>query len=171
MGLYGLAHLQDHQIRLLRVTLKDGGKIQCKITVHNLGAGTPEFFALSYTWGPCHLGRCNFRRSSLSTDPSRTVLCNDEPRQVNENLYGFLFHQASDKEDPTYLWIDALCIDQHNISEQSHQVKIMGEIYIAAKLVLIWLGPEDESTRVAFDLMQDLIKLEPEARSALRYRC
>lgn len=38
------------------------------------------------------------------------------------------------------LWIDALCINQRDIQERSHQVKHMAMIYRSAKHVLIWLG-------------------------------
>ncbi|KAF2491139.1 hypothetical protein BU16DRAFT_144507 [Lophium mytilinum] len=37
-------------------------------------------------------------------------------------------------------WIDAVCIDQKNNEEKSHQVKMMGSIYKRAQTVLIWLG-------------------------------
>lgn len=56
-------------------------------------------------------------------------------------------------------WIDALCVDQDNVSERSHQVNVMGQIYTAACQVLIWLGPEDESTSSAFELMTALRSL------------
>jgi hypothetical protein len=48
----------------------------------------------------------------------------------------------SDQDFGIHLWIDAICIDQDNFLERGHQVKQMGEIYSAAKTVLVWLGPE-----------------------------
>jgi hypothetical protein len=41
------------------------------------------------------------------------------------------------------LWIDSICIDQFNIEERNAQVKLMGEIYRGANMVLIWLGEDD----------------------------
>jgi len=38
------------------------------------------------------------------------------------------------------LWIDALCINQRDIQERSHQVQHMATIYRSAKSVVIWLG-------------------------------
>ncbi|KZM25263.1 hypothetical protein ST47_g3592 [Ascochyta rabiei] len=96
-----------------------------------------------------------------------TILCNGERVEVTENLYDFLCYWASNQEGSSYIWIDALCIDQHNISEQSHQVNIMGQIYSAADRVLVWLGPEDDSVYLAFDIVERLNSLEPQARSAL----
>ncbi|KAK3722438.1 hypothetical protein LTR37_002430 [Vermiconidia calcicola] len=38
------------------------------------------------------------------------------------------------------LWIDALCINQDDRNEKTHQVAMMGRIYQEAEEVLIWLG-------------------------------
>lgn len=43
-----------------------------------------------------------------------------------------------------YLWIDALCIDQSDISERGHQVSIMTQIYSSAMSVIVWLGVGNE---------------------------
>ena len=41
------------------------------------------------------------------------------------------------------LWIDAICIDQGATTERIHQVALMGDIYIQAAEVLVWLGQGD----------------------------
>lgn len=48
-----------------------------------------------------------------------------------------------------YIWADAVCIDQCMIAEKTHQVKLMGTIYMHAKRVLVWLGTDPEG--VAFE--------------------
>ena len=40
----------------------------------------------------------------------------------------------------THFWIDAICIDQENVSERNHQVRMMKSVYSQATLVLVWLG-------------------------------
>jgi hypothetical protein len=40
-----------------------------------------------------------------------------------------------------WLWIDALCIDQSDARERTHQVGIMSEIFGGAEQVISWLGP------------------------------
>lgn len=40
------------------------------------------------------------------------------------------------------LWIDALCIDQQNLTEKSQQVAMMNKIYSRANEVLVWLGDD-----------------------------
>lgn len=38
---------------------------------------------------------------------------------------------------------------------QSHQIKLMPQLYINAFLIMMWLGEEEENTRLAFDLIRD----------------
>jgi Heterokaryon incompatibility protein (HET) len=40
------------------------------------------------------------------------------------------------------LWIDALCMDQNDITERNHQVAQMDKVYKHTRRVLVWLGPE-----------------------------
>jgi hypothetical protein len=74
----------------------------------------------------------------LSTDgPS---LCS-QTFFVQPNLFSFLEVIRTDTEiRPRHYWIDAMCIDQHNVRERNHQVAQMGEIYARAQRTLIWLG-------------------------------
>jgi len=47
------------------------------------------------------------------------------------------------------LWIEAICINQADDIEKSHQVSLMGEIYRNADNVVIFLGEErDDSAMV-----------------------
>ncbi|KAL9608794.1 MAG: hypothetical protein Q9167_006381 [Letrouitia subvulpina] len=52
----------------------------------------------------------------------------------------------------SFIWIDAICINQQDLAERSAQVAIMGDIYRTAKIAVIWLGPHqdraDEAIRV-----------------------
>lgn len=43
-------------------------------------------------------------------------------------------------------WIDALCINQSNVSGKNDQVPMMGEIYSQCKLVFVWLGEEGQNS-------------------------
>lgn len=40
------------------------------------------------------------------------------------------------------LWIDAISIDQENISERNIQVPLMRDIYARAAVINVWLGPQ-----------------------------
>jgi len=67
------------------------------------------------------------------------VILNDLEVEVTTNLEKALRHLRIEDKVRT-IWIDALCINQGNISERNSQVKMMGEIYKSAAMVMIWLG-------------------------------
>jgi hypothetical protein len=47
------------------------------------------------------------------------------------------------------IWIDAICIDQGNITERGDQIRHMAEIYCKANRVIVWLGESaDDSDQV-----------------------
>ncbi|OAK99661.1 HET-domain-containing protein [Phaeosphaeriaceae sp. SRC1lsM3a] len=98
--------------------------LSCKLHVLPLEK-SPVFTALSYVWG--------------EETNTRPILLDGKPYTVRDNLWAFLT-QYRRSEYTTYLWIDALCIDQSSIKERNHQVALMGKIYSEAKLVIAWLG-------------------------------
>ncbi|PMD66987.1 uncharacterized protein K444DRAFT_515540 [Hyaloscypha bicolor E] len=121
-------------IRLLQVenvlcTAKGRGPIRCWIRHFSL-SNAPPYRALSYAWGP----------DSSST---KKIFLNGKIVQVRRNLWEALAHiqfacfdfRTREKEDvfaeenSTWVWIDALCIDQRNVEERNHQVGVMGRIY------------------------------------------
>ncbi|CAO2654551.1 Nn.00g112840.m01.CDS01 [Neocucurbitaria sp. VM-36] len=57
---------------------------------------------------------------------------------------------------PRVIWVDAICIDQQNITEKGREVARMGQIYNKAAQVLVWLGPEDENTSMALETIERL---------------
>jgi hypothetical protein len=60
-----------------------------------------------------------------------------------------------------YIWADAICINQSDVEEKTEQVRMMGDIYEAAQIVVIWLGPEEHSDRAGLYLMKDLCDKVP----------
>ncbi|OAG04395.1 HET-domain-containing protein [Paraphaeosphaeria sporulosa] len=86
----------------------------------------PHYEALSYVWG--------------TSDRNETITLNDGKllyitKPLKEAL-AFVERQCS----TGYLWIDQICIDQDDMSERGHQVKLMGQIYTSCHRVLVWLG-------------------------------
>ncbi|KAF2239752.1 hypothetical protein EV356DRAFT_109915 [Viridothelium virens] len=49
------------------------------------------------------------------------------------------------------LWADAICINQDDLDERSHQVSMMGLIYSKAKGVIAWLGESNKESDLALD--------------------
>ncbi|KAK4666343.1 hypothetical protein QC763_404730 [Podospora pseudopauciseta] len=74
---------------------------------------------------------------------------------VTQNLEIALRH-LRDTEEWISMWIDAICIDQQNVAERSHQVAFMGEIYRKAAKTYVWVGPFADDSDEAMEWV-DLI--------------
>lgn len=115
----------------------------------------PPYIALSYTWGPAPYQKGR----SASTIYSMTL--NDELFPVQQNLYDALRHLGRHvRKRNQFFWVDALCINQNDISERSEQVRHMKEIYEGAASTFAWLGIpfDEEETKLAVELMRDFNK-------------
>jgi hypothetical protein len=133
--IYGPLELSDREIRLLHLLPSDdpAAAVQCDLVKDNLHRW-PRYKALSYTWGDAR----NQQR----------IQVNGRPILVGANLYDCLVHFRQSKDGTELpLWIDALCINQHNIQERNNQVRLMGDIYRSADSVLSWLGSDREVAR------------------------
>ena len=99
----------------------------------------PPYDALSYTWGlPGYEKRVKINGKSFFVRP---------------NLYAFLL-QRRQRKDNSFLWIDAICIDQHNVEERNFVVSLMDQIFERADTVYVWLGAEAGYTADAFDVLR-----------------
>ncbi|KAF4635100.1 hypothetical protein G7Y89_g3001 [Cudoniella acicularis] len=74
---------------------------------------------------------------------------------VTQNLCDALVHLRYPSK-PRVFWIDAICVDQQNLMERSAQVQRMGEVYTLAHRVVVWLGPQDDSSTYAIELLEKL---------------
>ncbi|KAG9790969.1 hypothetical protein KCU88_g1141, partial [Aureobasidium melanogenum] len=61
----------------------------------------------------------------------------------------------------TYLWVDAVCINQADADEKSIQVRRISEIYRDAAAVIVWLGEENDSTGLGIQLLSNLCRAFP----------
>lgn len=80
---------------------------------------------------------------------TKTILIDGETFQVRYNLFSALQTIRGICKKCLW-WIDAICIDQKNTSELNEQVRNMKEIYANSSGTLVWLGPPDEMTEIAF---------------------
>ncbi|KAI8942841.1 hypothetical protein NX059_000881 [Plenodomus lindquistii] len=117
--------LQDQDIRLVRILPGAwADDIECEL--HSTSLRNPEpYHALSYVWG--------------SQRVKRPIRLDSVIFHATFNLESALRHLRAQLED-VLLWIDALCIDQGNTQERTHQVKLMGNIYAQCQSVLVYLG-------------------------------
>jgi hypothetical protein len=141
---YSSLSLGPDSIRLLRL-MPHGNEsierteIQCELfeyTLQDPGKETHLYEALSYTWGG--LGK------------PRSISINKQNLAVTENLHAALL-RLQDRSFERILWIDAICINQENLKEQSQQVQLMAKIYSKATCVLVWLGETADNSDTALE--------------------
>jgi len=108
--------------------------------------GKPHYDALSYTWG----------------DPNATKLIEVDgvAVKVTSNLEQALRHMR-DPENELPLWVDAVCINQLDTTERSHQVALMGKIYSGCAQVRIWLGCDASQCLLGHGANDDLEGADP----------
>lgn len=105
----------------------------------------PEFEALSYAWGSAK------RNANIHVVESGGESALAVTRNLAEALQYLRY-----KDRPRVLWIDAICVDQHNIPERGHQVVRMAKIYPQASRVVVWLGPERDDSALAVKVLDAL---------------
>ena len=124
--------LPKRKIRLLSITgWRWPFRTRFRLEEHNAAHMRDRYNALSYVWG-----------TDIAVKP---IFINGVPVNVTQNLFDFLTVYSS-RRDRVPLWIDALCINQIDEVEKTQQVKRMGSIYSHAKLVIVWLGPDNSVT-------------------------
>ena len=139
------------RIRLLEILPGADTHVYCRIHTANLDSigflrideKYRKYEALSYTWHGQAL--------------TKTIICDERLLQVTHNIHDAL-HALRRSSTSRLLWIDAICINQADLQERSHQVSIMRQIYSRAALVISWLGKEDEHSATAFHFIEKFIK-------------
>lgn len=91
----------------------------------------PDYVALSYTWADQNGDRTLCDKIFLGNGWT--------PFSITSNCAAALRRLRS-RGGTRVVWIDAICIDQTNIGERSHQVSMMRDIYSRAESVAIYLG-------------------------------
>lgn len=162
MGIYTILDPSERRIRLLRV-LSDGvaldseqnsSLVRCDLSVHRLKKESlTTYTALSYVWEP---------PSNMSGSEDDTLVVNGEAIPARKNLLSAL-RVFRTRKDTTYLWVDAVCINQDDLEEKMTQIKLMGDIYSLAERTVIWLGPAGNDSDVAMDAVQDLEEKDVES--------
>ncbi|CZR55605.1 uncharacterized protein PAC_05493 [Phialocephala subalpina] len=137
--------LKDREIRLLVIDPSSDADTVVKCCVQTVSLDiNPEYIALSYVWG----------NAAITTK----ILVNEEDFAATVNLAAALRQLRAFRADdsmnpinhlPSFLWVDAICINQNDIPERNSQVQLMRDIYQNSVVVISWLGPEaDGSTEV-----------------------
>ena len=121
---------QKKQIRLLRILPGDfDDPVSCTVSDENLGETLPPYNAISYTWADQSGDRSKCRTISLDSCPfAVTNSCELALRRVRH------------RDRARIVWVDAICINQADDAERSHQVQLMAQIYSRARCVNIYVG-------------------------------
>jgi hypothetical protein len=139
----GRRELPENHVRLVRILPgRTESLVHCETRIFALPVSS-GYTALSYAWGP--------------PVAEHAIVLNGRKHLVAKNLWHFLttwrsycakraaepeqYGQPTMRPCHSWLWIDALSIDQNNMQERNHQVKIMSSIFGGADEVLVWLGP------------------------------
>ena len=136
---YQYSHLKhDRDIRLLYLLPgSDEAPLSCSIGIVSLSE-PPVYEAISYTWGePIFSASIEcFSRGQLP---------------ITENLSAALFHLRL-VDRLRVLWVDAICINQQDLVERSHQVISLRETFEKAENVIVWLGEDMGGANEAFEI-------------------
>jgi hypothetical protein len=140
--------LPENSIRLLDVSRPEGQSDPvCSFRVVSLD-NPPKYRAISYCWGD-------------TTEVTRINFHDGRSLPLSETLAA-LFASLLEKRSSFTVWIDALCINQPNMSEREAQVLMMGRIFSSAVRVLLWLGGSDAISARAFPAMRAVAKDDKE---------
>ncbi|KAG4033217.1 hypothetical protein MFRU_005g02300 [Monilinia fructicola] len=141
---YNVLKCERDEIQLLRIlpSISQEDPVHCQL-IHTSFHKAPSYRALSYTWG-----------TKIAQEP---IIINGKRLPASENLLGALRRLRSQAEDEgNYLWVDAVCIDQSNISERNDQIAKMRIIFQKAQSVPIWIGKEKDNSSLAIQLAKKL---------------
>ena len=120
-------------VRLLAGARND--KIRCEIDIADI-ENDLAYEAVSYVWG------------KSQHKPSIQISCESgvSELEIPENLEGALQRFRHPTSTRT-LWTDSICVNQSDLEERSQQVRLMGQIYLKASTVLIWLGEDVDGSK------------------------
>lgn len=153
--------LKGPRIRLMYIECHGGldlltSPLSVKLVEENLD--TADFDALSYVWGD---------------QATRTqIRCNGQSFAIGQSLHAAMLEyrlrlrrgRGREGDKIRGLWADAICINQNNEMEKTEQVRMMRDIYKAAKFTIIWLGPLEDGDLEAIQLAQLAYRRCPEHR-------
>lgn len=164
------ASLDGRSIRLLQISSTKAQAIHAGRTDHEVSqhqgvlcldlvrfdiGSEPPYRALSYTWGAPE------ENESDNVEAEETfVLINGECHDVTTNLLDAILQLRESYPDDSYVWIDALCINQGDLEERRVQVAIMDSIFQNADEVVVWLGQANAHTADIFALVDKVGALD-----------
>ncbi|KAI0551889.1 heterokaryon incompatibility protein-domain-containing protein [Xylaria curta] len=137
------------ELRLLRILPGEADDELRGTIVHRYLNSNLNYIAISYAWKDESL----FSYADNNRELDRLVVDDISFIPVGTNISSFLRQARLMDKETDNMWIDAVCIDQENLSERSAEVLHMRKIYQMARSVQIWLGPEKNDSELALKLI------------------
>ncbi|RYP80464.1 hypothetical protein DL769_002449 [Monosporascus sp. CRB-8-3] len=145
----------DH-FRILEILPGLENRLNCRLHTACLSENTHSYEALSYTWKDPNQSCYRFLRS-VEPGVQPSIICNGIHVPVSWNLFSAL-RALRYGDRSRFIWADALCINQNDNTELSHQVQRMSPIFENASRVVVWLGiDEDGVASNAFSGVCDVV--------------
>lgn len=135
------------QIRLLRVepSPSDLSAVLETVSLDD----DPKYTALSYTWGTELSSGAGIALNGPGHGQASRL-------PITRNLQVVLEHLCAGQDKPVTLWVDALCINQADVEEKSHQITLMKDVYSKAEATCVWLGPAADDSDLAIATIAEL---------------
>jgi hypothetical protein len=141
--------LDRGEIRLVVVLPGTGlDPITCRIITVELES-SPEYVAISYTWAT---EDGDISKSQTVHVEGEDMFENSKAIRVTRNCEAAL-QQVRHADREQTLWIDSICINQTNVEERNHQVRLMDKIYRTASSVEICITDPSQCYRKALWLL------------------
>ncbi|KAH8650825.1 heterokaryon incompatibility protein-domain-containing protein [Tricladium varicosporioides] len=140
--------LEDHVIcELFEAVLRDQMVFELPLPENYAKQGSRvQYEALSWSWGKSRAEHQIHVRKDHG-------ICR---LKVSRDLIWALKHLRRPHED-RILWIDAICINQLDNIERNHQVENMAVLYDQASNVCVWLGRDNEESKMAIEFIKNEI--------------
>ena len=157
---YVYASFNFRRIRLLNLNSHDAyydGKIALQGSLEDISLdSTRSFDALSYVWG--------------SSQTPNFILIDGKPLPITANCY-IALRNLRDYHHVYRIWVDSICINQHDGQEKNTEIPLMRDIYRKARRVYVWLGESItvDGSPYGSDYAMEWLKQVTAGRNAYQY--
>jgi hypothetical protein len=132
---------QDIRLLILQPSTDFSAPLRATVFTACIQGHATQYQALSYVWGDSTIVEDIFLDASL------------DAVKIGHNL-ALAFRYIRHRSESMTLWADALCINQRDVTEREHQVRMMASIYHNARNVIAWIGEEANDSGLAFNVIR-----------------